>query len=421
MNIKNIYNKFMGDPLYRNSLYLMISTGIMSVFGFLFWMINARLFTAEEVGLATTLISVMSLITNFSLLGLGTGLIRYLAKSKRKNDKINTCFTLVGIVSVIVSAIFILGISHFSPRLLFIKDSSILSFVFIFSMVVSSLSSLIESLFISYRSTKYTLLKNSLFSVLKIGLPFGLVGLGVWGIFGSWIIGLFASVVVSFFILMKKFAYKPRLVFHDSIIRKIGKYSFLNYVAGFIGSLPTLLLPLLITNSIHPEMTAYYYMAMMVANVLFIIPQATSNSLFAEGSHNEKDIKEHVKKSARIIILLIVPAIIITILFGKYILLMLGKDYSSEGYMLLNYFALSCVFMSINSVFGSVFRVKHKLKELLVVSIISAISILGLSLLWMDKGLTGIGLAWLIGTAIVTMSYLIIWMFRKKKSKLKSV
>lgn len=413
-NMKKFYNKVMGDSLYKNSIFLMISTVILSGFGFVFWIINARLFTAEEVGLATTLISVMTLITTFSLLGLGTGLIRYLPKSKRKNDKINTCFTLVGIVSIIVSAIFILGISKFSPRLLFIKDSVILSGIFIISMVVSSLSSLIESLFISYRSTKYTLLKNTIFSVLKIIFPFVLVGFGVWGIFGSWMIGLLAGVAVSYFILVKKFFYKPKLIFHDSIIRKIGKYSFLNYVAGFIGGLPTLLLPLMITNSIHPEMTAYYYMAMMVAATLFIIPQATSNSLFAEGSHNEKDLKKQVKKSVKIIGLLIIPAIIITIFFGKYILLLLGKDYSAEGYMLLNYFALSGIFISISSIFGGLFRVKHKIKELLIGNIISAVSVLGLSWLWMDNGLNGIGLAWLIGQGITSLSYFVLWLFGKK-------
>jgi O-antigen/teichoic acid export membrane protein len=189
----------------------------------------------------------------------------------------------------------------------------------------------------------------------------------------------------------------------------------MNYVSGFIGSLPTLILPLMITNSVHPEMTAYYYMAMMVANVLFIIPQATSTSLFAEGSNNEKAIKEHVKKASRIIFFLIIPAIIITIFFGKYILLLLGKDYSAEGFQLLNYLALSCIFLSISSIFGSLFLVKHRMKELLVISIISAVLILGLSYLWMDKGLTGIGLAWLIGKGVTTLIYSLIYFVERKK------
>jgi O-antigen/teichoic acid export membrane protein len=166
---------------------------------------------------------------------------------------------------------------------------------------------------------------------------------------------------------------------------------------------------------VHPEMTAYYYMAMMVANVLFIIPSATSTSLFAEGSNNEKDLKKHVKKAAKIIALLIIPAVIITIFFGKYILLLLGKNYSAEGYMLLNYLALSCIFMSISSVFGSLFLVKHKMKEILAINIISAVSILGLSMLWMSNGLGGLGLAWLVGKGITCLSSLVLYQFSRKK------
>ncbi|HDZ61493.1 MAG TPA: hypothetical protein ENH46_07310, partial [Candidatus Pacearchaeota archaeon] len=41
-------------------------------------MIIARMFAIYEVGLATTIISVMGLITGFSVLGLNIGLIRYL-------------------------------------------------------------------------------------------------------------------------------------------------------------------------------------------------------------------------------------------------------------------------------------------------------------------------------------------------------
>jgi O-antigen/teichoic acid export membrane protein len=407
----------MKDSLYRNSLFLMIGTGVMAVFGFLFWMICARLFSTEQVGLATTIISVMSLITTFSLLGLNAGLIRYLPSSKRKNEKINTCFMLVGIISIIVTTFFILGINIFSPRLIFIKDSLIISVLFIISMVFGTFNSLIESVFTAYRSTGYVLLKNTIFSVLKIAFPILVVGLGIWGIFGSWMIGILGGVCASFFILIKKFKYKPRLFFHDSIIKEIGKYSFVNYVSGFIGSLPILLLPLMITNSIHPEMTAYFYMAMMVANVLFIIPQAVSSSLFAEGSYNQKSLKEQTKKANKIIALLIIPSIAFTIIFGKYILLLMGKDYSTVGTILLNYLALSCIFLAVSSVFGSIFRVQHKMKELLVISIVSAVSILGLSWLWMSKGLSGIGLAWLIGQGITSLAYLGLYLRIKKQSK----
>jgi O-antigen/teichoic acid export membrane protein len=232
-------------------------------------------------------------------------------------------------------------------------------------------------------------------------------------------IGILGGVCASFFILIKKFKYKPRLFFHDSIIKEIGKYSFINYVSGFIGSLPILLLPLMITNSIHPEMTAYFYMAMMVANVLFIIPQAASSSLFAEGSYNEKSLKEHTRKAWKIIGILAIPSIILTIILGKDILLLIGKDYSSLGYMLLNYLALSCIFISINSIFSSLFKVEHRINELLIVNVISAFSILGLSYLFMNNGLNGLGLAWLIGQGITAAAYILTNIIRKKNSHKK--
>ena len=95
--ISKFYNYLANDSLYRNSIYLMLSTGVMAVFGFFFWMINARLYSAEQAGIGTTLISIMTLISSFSLLGLGNSLIKYLPTSDKKNKKINTSFTLVGL------------------------------------------------------------------------------------------------------------------------------------------------------------------------------------------------------------------------------------------------------------------------------------------------------------------------------------
>src|SRR6185437_4704409 len=67
--IAKLYQHFTSDSLFRNSMYLMLSTAIQALFGFFFWIINARLFTATEVGLATTIISIGTLITSLSLLG----------------------------------------------------------------------------------------------------------------------------------------------------------------------------------------------------------------------------------------------------------------------------------------------------------------------------------------------------------------
>lgn len=409
--IKNKYNAFMSDSLYRNSIYLMLSTGIMAALGFVFWAIVSRLYSAEEVGLATTIISVMGIITSFSLLGLNAGLIRFLPTSERKNDKINTSFTLAILITIIVTTFFLLGLKGFAPKLIFIKKNMIYSFIFIIFMIFATLSSLIDSVFIAYRKAGYILLKNSIFSISKLIFPVMLAFLGAYGIFGSWMFSIIIASLITIGILIFKFDYKPKIVFYDSIILKIGKYSFGNYISGFIGGFAILSLPLLITNLHHPEMTAYYYIAMSIAAVLFIIPQATTNSLFAEGSHNIKALKIQIKKSIKIISLLIIPAIIVIMLIGKYILGFFGADYAQNGYIFLQLLAISGIFVSINSIYGAILRVKKKIKTMILMSIISAFLTISLSYLAIiyGYGLLGIGFAYLIAQVISSIVYFLFY------------
>ena len=99
-------------------------------------------------------------------------------------------------------------------------------------------------------------------------------------------------------------------------------------------------------------------MAMMIANLLYIIPMATSQSLFAEGSYSETELKVYLKKAIKIISIIIIPAIIVTSLFGNYILLAFGKEYSDEGFILLKLLLISGIFILINAIGGAILNIK---------------------------------------------------------------
>lgn len=389
----------------------------MAGFGFFSWLIIARLFDVHDVGLATTMISAMGLIVSLSLLGFNTGLIRFLPSSKRKNEKINTAFTLVIITSIIITSIFLLGLNKFSPELIFVKDSLLLSFVFIAFVIISAMSSLIESIFIAFRSAKFILIKNSVFSVLRLAFPFVFVGFGAFGAFSVYMSAMLIGVGIVFFVLVYKFDYKPKLVFYDGIIKNIGKYSLGNYVAGLIGGLSTLVLPLMITNTINPTTTAYYFMAMQIASLLFVIPSATTNSLFAEGSHNIKNLGKQVRKSIGIIYLLLIPSIIAIFFFGDIILLAFGKEYSDQGFGFLKIMIFSGIFVGINSIFGSVFKVKNKINIIITRSLIGTAIILGLAYMFIkkDMGLMGVGYAYLIGQVAMSLFYALAMIKWRKK------
>jgi hypothetical protein len=49
------------------------------------------------------------------------------------------------------------------------------------------------------------------------------------------------------------------------------------------------------------KFSAYFYLDMMIANLLYIIPMAISQSLFAESSYSETELKVYLKKAIKII------------------------------------------------------------------------------------------------------------------------
>jgi len=187
------------------------------------------------------------------------------------------------------------------------------------------------------------------------------------------------------------------------------KFSLGNYVAGFIGSLPAMILPILITNTIGAKFSAYFYMDMMIANLLYIIPMSTSQSLFAEGSYSEIELKVQLKKAIKIISIIIIPAIIVIFLFGNYILLAFGKEYSYDGFILLRYLSISGILIIINAIGSVILNIKHKIKLLILLSFISATIIILLSIILIkisSLGLVGVGVAWNAGLGITALIYL---------------
>src|SRR5579871_2349349 len=230
VKLKRIYAHFMADSLYRNSLYLMLSTGVMAFFGFFFWILNARLYKPEQIGIATTLISVMTLISNFSLLGLNVGLVRFLPTSNKKNEKINSALLLVISATIVASVIFISGLKLFSPQLLFLQKNYLLLASFMLFVIGSTLNTFIESIFMAYRSSSKILMKNTLLSILKVIFPLFFIFLGSYGIFASVSVATLVSVLVGFTILILQRKYIPSFTFNAQVIKEMASFSGGNYV-----------------------------------------------------------------------------------------------------------------------------------------------------------------------------------------------
>ncbi|MFH1249039.1 MAG: oligosaccharide flippase family protein [archaeon] len=409
--LKTLIEKIRKDSLYRNSFYIMLSTVIMTGFGFFFWTINARLFSSEQIGLATTIISAMSLLTSLAGLGMGTALVRFLPTAEDKNKKINTCLTVNFFISIIVSTIFLQGILIFSPKLSFIQKNLYFAIAFIAIVAFQGLFSMLDSVFTAYRKNEFTVIKNSVFSMLKLAFPFIFIGLGAFGIFAAWGASSIIAFIVGIILLAFNKKYVFRYVIYDDILKKIGSYSFANYISGFVSAVPALIMPMMITNLLDPEYTAYYYVAMMIAGLLFTIPSSIASSLFAEGSSHEKDLNSILRRSFRLIYMLLLPGVIVMLVLGRYILLFFGHEYTA-GASLLGILALSSIVIAIKSVYFTVLNIKKRVAKIILINLLISSMTIGMSYFSITHGygLEGIGYSWLISNAmIIPFAFWMIW------------
>ena len=81
--------EYLRDPLYKNSFFIMLTSISNAGFGFFFWMLAAKLYPKEDVGIATALISSMALLVLLSRLGLDQSLIRFFPE-RDKNSVFGT-------------------------------------------------------------------------------------------------------------------------------------------------------------------------------------------------------------------------------------------------------------------------------------------------------------------------------------------
>ncbi len=386
--------KYTRDPLFRNSLFIMLASVLSNAFGLLFWMIAARIYPKEDVGVATALISSLSLVILVSRFGLGQSLIRFFPE-RNKGKVFGTLVIITTLFAVLFGVIFIAGVEVWAPGLRPLKQYI---FPYLIFLATNSVALLIGNAFIALRKAEYYFLQSLLMGS-RIVFLIPLLFLGTLGIFSSLGLSFIITLIFSLFFLVIKLGIKPAGM-DRKFLKDTFRFSTGNHVATLLMQSPRYILPVMILNTLGPEETAYYYVVFAISSLLFIIPGALSTSLFVEGSHGEV-LKKTVLKSFLAIFLLLTPAVVVLYFSGELLLGLLGKDYAAGGLNLLRLMVLSSFLVGICQIYSSVKRVQKDTKGLILLGALVFILLLGLSYVFMPRlGLSGVGYAWIISYGV---------------------
>lgn len=395
--------------LYRNAIYLILNSVVFAASGFLFWIIAAHFYTDVEVGRGAAAIAAVSLLMQISHLGLGFALIRFVSDSeKRAVALINSILTVGLLASLVVATIFLFGLPLWSPGLLFIRHDSVYISAFIVFTSAFTLYQLLNNVFVAKRQTKPTFYQGLIAGLVRFPLCYILAFLyASFGIFASFGIAMLLSIIISLILLLPTVQkdYRPYPYFSISLIGPVmARFAGVNYLSNFLWIAPSQLFPLIVLNVLGAEMNAYFYIAWAIANILFIIPLAIANSLFAEGSYNSKLLRDYTLRAVKINILLLVPAAGLLLLLGRFVLAIFGSAYSIEAESLLILLIISVFPLAVNHLVINILRVVNNLPGILIISSLMAVSTIGLSYVFItDYGILGVGIGWLIGQAFTAV------------------
>lgn len=409
-------------PLYRNAYYLIADVTVVSVLGFAFWTLAARIYSPAQVGLASATIAVIGLLARLSRLGFDFGLVRFLTDAgERGGVLINSCFTIAGLASLAAASVFLAGLSLWSPALLYLRHPAFAIFFVLLTMAYAVFL-LTEQAFIARRLARYALFKNTVAGIVKIAavilLPYVLNGSGI---LAGWGLAVFIGLAAALFRFLPRIqpGYTPLPSVDRKIIKDMLRYSLVNYIAELLWLAPLMLFPLIVINTLGAEMNAYFYMPWTIAQMLFAIPMATASSLFAEGSYDEHLLQPNIYKSLNIILLILVPVVALLFPLSDRLLLVFGNSYSEAGAILLRILAVSAFPAGINYIGMSVMRVKKNIGGVILLSASVACLSLGSGYVLMTgQGLPGIGIAWLATqtlAAVVVASSLLFRYHRKTR------
>jgi O-antigen/teichoic acid export membrane protein len=364
----------------------MSTTAVNSAFGFAFWLVAARLYTARDVGLTAAIISASTIVVILATTGVYGMLIQSLPQQKASKSWWSTFWagmaTTVAISLVIGGAALVL-LPFLSGQLAALHSAGY-AIIFIVGTVAMSVGTIFDSVFIAERVAANMFGRNSVVAASKvfiIVLVTFLAGTRTLNLLGAWVAASVVGLGLGVGILARRrgLPWPPRA---SALIRTAHALRFRlagNQLIGIGGALLPYLLPLLVTARLSLAQNAYFYTTWMLGGIFLIIAPAVSQSLFAEGAHKPQELFAKVRISLGLIATILTPCVVILFAMGGILLSALGSAYEHHAIGLLRIVLLASIPDAIVNVYLSVLRVRGRLVVAAGLSVGIAIGIVALS------------------------------------------
>lgn len=355
----------MNMRIVRNAVALVGTQGVTSVLGFAYWWLAARWFNASAVGAASAIVSAMTLIATFGMLGLGALLIGHLPRNRARAPQLITTAVLVaGGVSAALGVVFALASPLISPEIASLAGRLDHLLIFAFGAALTGMSLVLDQAAVGVMRSSVQFWRNAVFSIAKLA---ALAGVGIWlartdsyVIFMTWVLGvgvsLFAIVLLEAGRGKLNRRYRPELRSLAGMQREALAHHGLNLI--LLG--PGLFLPLIVTALLSAEMNAYFYTAWMLNGFVTVVPVALTTVLFAAVSQDPATLSQRLRLTFGASLAYGVAAIVVIAVAGRWLLGLFGANYAQEGATALTILTLTVIPLVITEHFVALARIARQ-------------------------------------------------------------
>lgn len=397
------------NKILAQSGFTVIGIAFTTVVGFFFKIYVARELGAENLGIYVISMSMVTLISGLSPLGLGKAIVKFIALyNANGNDFFLTSLIYRSILSTVLTAVGFLGFlflfNDFVAQTIFhdITLVGAVKFIALLS-VLFALYGILEVIFQGFQQVSYQVLVSLIRFSLKIGISFSLIyfGFGLEGYLIGELVAVMLAITIASAAIWKLLPLKSRnlaLSFRPPWDKRVIYMAKSMLGIQLIGISAGQLDKVLLGGFLSPKAVGLYSIVLSLAGFLLVLLQSVNKVLapmFSELFTLNKydDIRKLYLSSCRWILLLTAPLAISFLSISNQYLMIFGSEYVG-GSQILVIIVLGYI---INVSFGPVGTIAEMTgldRQLLKLQIINQIVVLCLFWLLIPRfGLVGAALS----------------------------
>jgi O-antigen/teichoic acid export membrane protein len=189
----------------------------------------------------------------------------------------------------------------------------------------------------------------------------------------------------------------------------MANFSIGNHISFVFYNLPVLILPIMILNMISAKFAGYFYIAIMMASLLYGISGAISNSLLAESS-DKKNFVNTINSAIKFNFIILIPGTIFFLIFGKIVLNIFSPDYAENAALTLTILCMTSLPLSLVGIFTTVRTAQKRIMSAIKMDMFTALITVILSIpLIRIMGIEGAAISYLVANiagALIVVSKL---------------